>query len=236
MNEQRAFRGIWIPAEIWLDTDLTPLDKVILMEINSLDCDEKGCYASNDYLANFAGCSSSKVNQTVAKLKDKGYVTVENPQSPHRRIKTTYDSTYQNLSSNLSKNDKCTYQNLSTINIDDKDKDNNKEDVDILEIYHQECPKLPKVIKLTDIRKRAIRMVKKKYTIDEIRTVFRKANASTFLTGGGPRGWKADFDFLLRQDKFVKILEGGYDDFEQEEKNKSSFKAASFFEAAVNRK
>ena len=52
----RDFKGIWIPKEIWLDERLNALDKIILAEINSLD-GEDGCYASNQYLAEFCQCS-----------------------------------------------------------------------------------------------------------------------------------------------------------------------------------
>lgn len=35
---------------------------------------------------------------------------------------------------------------------------------------------------------------------------------STFLRGGGPRRWRADFDWLLQPDSLTKIREGKYDD------------------------
>jgi hypothetical protein len=39
-----------------------------------------------------------------------------------------------------------------------------------------------------------------------------KVRDSPFLRGEiGKDGWKADFDFLLRKSKFIKIMEGGYD-------------------------
>lgn len=36
------------------------------------------------------------------------------------------------------------------------------------------------------------------------------ANNSAFLTGQNDRGWKADFDFIMRIDKATAILEGKY--------------------------
>lgn len=44
MAEIRDFKGVWIPKEVWLDTRLNALDKVILTEIDSLDNGERGCY------------------------------------------------------------------------------------------------------------------------------------------------------------------------------------------------
>lgn len=49
---ERDFKGIWIPKEIWLNTHLTMNEKLFLVEIDSLD-NEKGCFASNDYFAEF---------------------------------------------------------------------------------------------------------------------------------------------------------------------------------------
>ena len=38
----RNFKGIWIPKEIWLAEDLTMQEKVMLVEIDSLDDEERG--------------------------------------------------------------------------------------------------------------------------------------------------------------------------------------------------
>lgn len=70
----RDFKGVWIPKEIWLDDRLTALDKVIFVEIDSLDDGETGCYASNQYLAEFCQCSITKVSNAVAKLTELGYI------------------------------------------------------------------------------------------------------------------------------------------------------------------
>lgn len=75
-DEKREFRGIWFPASVWLDNNLTAIEKFILMEIDSLD-GENGCYASNDYLAGFCQCSTRTVSQAISKLKALGYIEVK---------------------------------------------------------------------------------------------------------------------------------------------------------------
>lgn len=75
----RAFRGVWIPKEIWLDKDLTAVQKVLLAEIHSLDNEEnegfkKGCYSSNQYFAEFMGISDRQVRNHISYLKKKGYI------------------------------------------------------------------------------------------------------------------------------------------------------------------
>ena len=45
---QRKFEGIWIPAELWLNKELTLIEKVFFVEIQSLD-NADGCYAKNKH-------------------------------------------------------------------------------------------------------------------------------------------------------------------------------------------
>lgn len=73
----RDFKGVWIPKEIYLDNDLDAIEKILFSEISSLDKEEnEGCYASNEYLASFCGCSKSKISSGISKLIKKGYIYV----------------------------------------------------------------------------------------------------------------------------------------------------------------
>lgn len=80
----------------------------------------------------------------------------------------------------------------------------------IIEIYNTTCTNLPKVIKVTDKRKKAIKELLKIYDLKEYEKICQIANQSNFLTGKNETGWKADFDFTLRPDKALSILEGKY--------------------------
>ena len=71
----RDFKGIWIPSDIWLDERLNALEKAILMEIDSLDVD--GCYASNEYLADFCKCSERKVTDAISKLIQLNFISLK---------------------------------------------------------------------------------------------------------------------------------------------------------------
>ena len=75
-NPERAFKGVWIPKEIWLDKNLSWMEKLLLTEINSLDNDD-GCFASNNYFARFFQLSPGRISQLINSLKNKGYVTIE---------------------------------------------------------------------------------------------------------------------------------------------------------------
>lgn len=73
----RDFRGIWIPKEIWLSKDLSTNEKILLAEIDSLGGSSDGCFASNQYFADFFDLSKDRISRLVSGLKNKGYITVE---------------------------------------------------------------------------------------------------------------------------------------------------------------
>lgn len=120
MNESRDFKGVWIPKEVWLDTRLNALDKVILMEIDSLDQGKNGCYASNEHLAEFCQCSKTKVSTTISKLIECGYLYIQNFDGRKRKLK----SCLSNFERQNIKNCKAAFQNLKESNTDNNT-DNN---------------------------------------------------------------------------------------------------------------
>lgn len=75
-KEQRNFKGVWIPKEIWINDKISLLEKVILVEIDSLEDEEKGCYASNKYFADFFKLSNGRISQIITSLKEKGYIEI----------------------------------------------------------------------------------------------------------------------------------------------------------------
>ena len=86
-ENNRKFKGVWIPAEYWLDENLTIMEMIILTEIDSLDGDD-GCYASNKRFAEFIGMSTAYASKIIKSLKDKGYITVFYKKSNNVTIRT----------------------------------------------------------------------------------------------------------------------------------------------------
>ena len=74
MKENRDFKGVWIPKEIWLNTDLSIIEKVLLVEIDSLDNSDRGCFASNEYLAKFVQLSEGRVANIISDLKKRKFL------------------------------------------------------------------------------------------------------------------------------------------------------------------
>lgn len=77
MSLHRDFKGVWIPKEIYLDKNLTVMEKLLFTEIDSLNKEDAGCIASNSYLAEFLGIHKSGVSKLIKSLSEKGYVSVE---------------------------------------------------------------------------------------------------------------------------------------------------------------
>ena len=101
--EQRDFKGVWISKEVWLDERLNALEKIILVEIDSLDCEESGCYASNEYLATFCQCSLTKVSLGIKKLITLGYIYVVSFDGRTRLLKSKQKKNERQPNINLKK-------------------------------------------------------------------------------------------------------------------------------------
>ena len=87
MKENRDFKGVWIPKETWLNTDLSIIEKVLLVEIDSLDNSERGCFASNEYLAKFVQLSESRVAHIISDLRKRNYLMVVFTDGRNRGLK-----------------------------------------------------------------------------------------------------------------------------------------------------
>lgn len=87
-NQERDFKGVWIPKVVWLDDRLNALEKVILTEIDSLDQGERGCWASNKHIAEFCQCSETKVSTAISKLTKLGYLYVQSFDGRQRELKS----------------------------------------------------------------------------------------------------------------------------------------------------
>lgn len=107
----RDFKGVWIPKEIWLNEELTLLEKIIFVEIDSLD-NENHCTAGNEYFATFCNCSESKVSKAIKKLKELGMIEELSFDGRHRKLRVVKNAMQD------SKKCEAESQNLQSNNID----------------------------------------------------------------------------------------------------------------------
>ena len=82
----------------------------------------------------------------------------------------------------------------------------------IVNMYNRICVSYPKVTKLSESRKKAIRVRLKMYSIEEFQKLFEMAEGSSFLKGSNNRNWSANFDWLVKDANMAKVLDGNYSD------------------------
>ena len=76
MNKQKL-KGLWIPAEILLNEELTDKEKLILAMILYLSEETSSCFASNKYIANIVNVTADRVSKIISSLRDKNYIKVK---------------------------------------------------------------------------------------------------------------------------------------------------------------
>lgn len=80
----------------------------------------------------------------------------------------------------------------------------------IKDLYNDICISFPRLTVLSDKRKQAIKARLKTYTVEQFKEMFTKAEASDFLKGSNDRNWQANFDWLIKDGNFAKVLDGNF--------------------------
>ncbi len=82
----------------------------------------------------------------------------------------------------------------------------------IADMYNNTCVSFPKLTKLSDKRKKAIKARLNTYTVEDFKRLFEMAESSSFLKGQNNRNWSATFDWLIQDGNMAKVLDGNYAD------------------------
>ena len=85
----------------------------------------------------------------------------------------------------------------------------------IVEIYHEVLPELPMVREITEARKRQLNSRwtgnEKCQSLNWWKEFFEYVRESPFLMGNANGNkWKANLEWLTKEDTFIKIIEGNY--------------------------
>ena len=91
---ERQFKGVWIPAKIWLDTELTPTEKILLADIDSFTGNGKIFYKSNETLSKELHTSVSTVKRSVKALSQRNYISIKG--TTRQRLITSLIDSVQN--------------------------------------------------------------------------------------------------------------------------------------------
>jgi len=84
-----AFKGVWIPKHLFLDPQLTPVEMILLANIDSLD-HGSGCWASNFFLATRLKVSAHTCSAIICSLRKRGYIVdLTDPERKQRHLTVT---------------------------------------------------------------------------------------------------------------------------------------------------
>lgn len=81
---------------------------------------------------------------------------------------------------------------------------------EIADMYNNICISYPRLKTLSDARRKAIKARLKQYSTEDFKKVFEMAEQSDFLKGANSRNWAANFDWLVKDSNFAKVLDGNY--------------------------
>lgn len=82
----------------------------------------------------------------------------------------------------------------------------------IADMYNATCVSFPRLTKLSEKRKKAIKARLNVYTVEDFQKLFQMAEESSFLKGQNNRNWSATFDWLISDGNMAKVLDGNYSD------------------------
>ena len=198
--------------------------------------DKKSIVVYADWINSFEELEDAEAGRLIKHFFR--YVNDKNPEPPDRLTKLLFEPIKQTLKRDLvkyedkreknrqnallrwNKNDAAASDGIKldanhadsdSVNdsVNDSVSDNGIDINSIIEIYNNTS--FSKVEKLTKMRMSHLKARIKEYSIQTVIDVIQRADKSDFLKGKNDRNWKANFDFIIKPEKFVKILEGFYD-------------------------
>ena len=228
-----------LPANVRYDKRLRPAARLLYCEITALAGKTGYCTAGNSYFAALYDVSKKTVESWLHQLSEEKYIEVEVIRDEAGAVKERRiwiagcssapplekeDTSPKNIGDLPSKS-RSVYRknnlNNNTPIIPQGDTPAQKDNLaftadQLAKAYITFCPHLTRLLKLTANRRRAAkRLAQSGLDLQTICTAFQRADTSAFLSGQGERGWKADFDWMIREDNLLKVLEGKYDNAPQ---------------------
>lgn len=188
---------------------------------------------SLQYLADFTGSTKATIIKVLKSLGQKGYINKSeyyrnNVKFCTYKINTTVVNNYiggienipgggieiipNNIYINNNNINKSINNNIMSANADGREVFNYK---NIVNLFNEICVSLPKVKEINDERKRKIKNADKKLNGD-YKTFFEKVENSDFLSGRNGAWRNCCFDWIFKPANITKIMEGNYDNREQQ--------------------
>lgn len=230
MAERRMFAKTIIDSDAFLDM---PQSSQLLYFHLSMRADDEGFINNPKSIMRNVRCTEEDIIQLINKKFiipfESGIVVIKHWKIHNYIAKDRFKPTkYQDEKSELALDENNSYttciQNVDKMDTQDrlgkdrlgKDRleEKSKPKINyqlVADMYNDICISFPRLTTLSDARKKSIKARFNTYTIEQFEELFTKAEASDFLKGGNDRNWQANFDWLIKDSNFAKVLDGNYD-------------------------
>lgn len=198
---KRTTKHIVIPINVWETADLTPSEKIVLIDIESYCQDSNGIAIGAQAISSSCGIPTKEVKQVLKSLYEKGAIQMNVSEDGEKRLTPLlYKERYIADPSNK-------------VVVGDKPTDSIQLPWEEIETKWAEvCFMLPKITRWTPQRRTRVKACLKatNATVEDLYKVFRLIATSAFLNGSKGNGWSAVFDWVMKPNNFIKIFEGNY--------------------------
>ena len=238
MAERRMFAKTIIDSDAFIDMPVT--SRLLYYDL-AMRADDDGFVNSPKKIMRMIGAQNDDLNVLIAKKFiipfETGVVVIKHWKIHNYIQKDRYKPTkYEDEKAQLTVKDNGAYSMdtdcIQDVYISDtqvrlgkdrlgKDRLDTIEDSptcqEIIDAFNEICVSFPKVMTLSEARKKAIKARLKTYSHAEILAVFQLAEDSDFLKGANNRNWSANFDWIMKDSNFAKILDGNYNNHEKKQ-------------------
>lgn len=227
MAERRMFAKTIVDSDAFLDM---PLSAQALYFHLSMRADDDGFINNPKKIQRMVGASDDDCKLLIMKrfviTFESGVIVIKHWKIHNYIQKDRYKPTiYQKEKQQLTLKENNAYteciQNVSNTDTQDRleleleiELGESKERINyqhIADMYNDICISFPRLTVLSDKRKQAIRARLNAYTVEQFKILFEKAEMSDFLKGANSRNWQANFDWLIKDSNFAKVIDGNYD-------------------------
>lgn len=244
----KIFRSI-LEWEWWDDPNTFRLFIYLLLNANWKESKYHGEYVSRGSLvvglkslSQTLGMSVQSLRTSLSHLKSTGEITIKSTNKfsvvtivNWEKYQGMDGEANKQINKQLTNNQQTTNKQLTTEE-EYKNIRNKEIYIKVQNLYNELCPKLHKCKSITKNRVDLINNILDAFTDEEIKDVFNKANNNLWLTGENGRRWKADFDWLINIDNFVRVQEGRYDSLSSGKNNQfKDFKQSNYDWDEINK-
>lgn len=225
-----------IPADVRYDKTLSASEKLFYAELCALANKKGFCYAKNSYFAKLYDVDERTIRRWLEGLKDRGYLDVFEEDGDRKIFVCFVEKGGQKCPKDRTKMSKREDKNVRTLNNNNNNNINNNiytsnklDKSDILSLWNRLAEKwgFSKISIVSDERQQKIKARLKDSGCETLYEMFKRIDeaimGSLFLRGKKQRwangewvlenaDWRPDFDFFTRKSKFIKAIDGGYDD------------------------